>query len=64
MGSILKEESKIRINASLIDAKTEQVFKSFTLNGIAENIISLTHSLSVMVQDYLTISKLFKRRNT
>jgi tetratricopeptide (TPR) repeat protein len=60
MGSILKEESKIRINASLIDAKTEEVFKSFTLNGIAENIISLTDSLSEMVQDYLIMSNLLK----
>jgi TolB-like protein/Tfp pilus assembly protein PilF len=60
MGSILKEESKIRINASLIDAKTEAVFKSFILNGIAENIISLTDSLSAMVQDYLIMSNLLK----
>jgi tetratricopeptide (TPR) repeat protein len=60
MGSILKEEPKIRINASLIDAKTKEVYKSFTIDGIAENIISLTDSLSAMLQDYLIMSKLLK----
>ncbi len=35
-GSIITEGDKIRFNAKLIDSKTEEVYKSFQINGIAD----------------------------
>jgi len=59
-GSIIKEGDKIRINAKLIDSKTEEVYKSFQINGIADKIIPTIDSLSIEVKNFLIISKLEK----
>jgi tetratricopeptide (TPR) repeat protein len=57
-GSIIREGAKIRVNAQLIDSKTEEILQSFKKDGTAENIIPLIDSLSVMVKDFLIISML------
>jgi tetratricopeptide (TPR) repeat protein len=59
-GSIIKEGTKIRINIKLIDPKTEVVFKPFQKDGTSENILPLIDTLSLMVKDFLMISKLMK----
>jgi tetratricopeptide (TPR) repeat protein/TolB-like protein len=59
-GSINQSGSIIRLNAQLVDSKTEEPLKSFQINGLVENIITLIDSLSIMVKDFLIISKLGK----
>jgi tetratricopeptide (TPR) repeat protein len=59
-GSIKQAGSIIRLNAQLIDSKTQDVFKSFQIDGIAENILYLIDSLSNKVKNFLIISKLEK----
>jgi tetratricopeptide (TPR) repeat protein len=60
LGSIKQVDSKIRINAQVIDSKTEASFKSFQIDGTAENILNITDSLSFMVKNFLVIYKLKK----
>ena len=57
-GSISQIDTIIRLNAKLIDSKTEEVFKSFQIEGDPEKIIPVIDSLSSMVKCFLVISKL------
>jgi tetratricopeptide (TPR) repeat protein len=59
-GSINQTGTIIRLNAKLIDSKTEDIIKSFQKDGTEENILALTDTLSSMVKDFLIISKLKK----
>jgi tetratricopeptide (TPR) repeat protein len=59
-GSIHRAASKIRLNAQLINSKTEEVFKSFEVDGLAneEMILSIIDSLRKQVTDFLLITRL------
>ena len=48
MAVLNKAGNTIRINAQLIDSKTEEIFKSFQIEGLAEeeNIFPFIDSLS------------------
>jgi tetratricopeptide (TPR) repeat protein len=60
-GSIKAAGEHIRMNAHLIDASNEEVFKSFQIEGSSEgDIFRLTDSLSRLVQNYLEIKVLEK----
>jgi TolB-like protein/Tfp pilus assembly protein PilF len=59
-GSIKEVGKTIRINAQLIDSKTQDAFKSFQIDGTSENILHMIDSLSIQVNNYLIISKLEK----
>ncbi len=59
-GSIKHVGSTLRINAQLIDSKTQDAFKSFQIDGIAENMLHSIDSLSNEVKNFLVISKLEK----
>ena len=61
-GSIQKAGNKLRINAKLIDTKTEEVLKSLEIEGLnkEESIFDITDSLRKKVTDFLIISKLKK----
>jgi tetratricopeptide (TPR) repeat protein len=59
-GNINQAGTTIRVNAQLIDSKTQDAFKSFQMDGTAENILHMIDSLSVMIKDYLIISELKK----
>lgn len=59
-GSINQVGSAIRVNAQLIDSKTEEVFKSFQINGTADRILNVLDSLAFEVKNFLIISKLKK----
>jgi len=60
-GSINQAGSTIRLNAQLINSKTEEVFKSFQINGTTENIFPVIDSLSIMIRNFLIVSKLEKQ---
>jgi Predicted integral membrane protein len=59
-GDINEVGGKIRISTQLIDSKTEEVFKSFQLDGEVKNIMSVTDSLSALIKNFLLISFLKK----
>ena len=59
-GNIIGEESNIRLTAQLINSETEEVFKSFRVEGAAGKILSAIDSLSNELLDYLLITKLNK----
>ena len=59
-GSINQVGNVSRLNARLIDAKTEEVFQSFQIEGPPENILLLSDSLSRIIADYLIVELLKK----
>jgi tetratricopeptide (TPR) repeat protein len=59
-GSIKQVGNIVRVNAQLIDSKTEEVYKSFQKDGSADKILNIIDSLSVAVKNFLIISKLEK----
>ncbi len=59
-GSIKQSGSTLRLNARLIDAKTEEVFKSFQVDGTADGIFKIIDSLSGEVQNYIITSIMSK----
>jgi tetratricopeptide (TPR) repeat protein len=62
-GSINQAGATIRLHARLIDSQTEEVFKSFQIDGTAENVLSIIDSLSLRITNFLIISKLGKGVN-
>jgi tetratricopeptide (TPR) repeat protein len=62
-GSINQIGEITRLNAQLIDSKTEEVFKSFQLDGSTENIIQLADSLTTLVKDFLMVTMLKKEQS-
>jgi TolB-like protein len=59
-GNLYNEGTTIRIDARLIDSKTEEVFKSFQLEGNSEKIMHVIDSLSEQIRDFLLITILKK----
>ena len=59
-GSINQIGSIIRLNAKLIDSKTEEVFKSFQIDGTAENILRMVDSLSRLANNFMILTSLKK----
>jgi len=59
-GSIKQAGNIIRVNAQLIDSKTQDGLKSFQIDGETGNILQVTDSLSRLLQNFLIMSKLKK----
>jgi tetratricopeptide (TPR) repeat protein len=59
-GDINEVGGDIRISAQLIDSRTEEVFKSFQLDGKVKNIMAVTDSLAALIKNFLLISSLKK----
>ena len=61
-GNIKQAGNTIRISAQLIDPETDEVFKSFQIEGVykEETIFHLIDSLSMIVKNFLIISELEK----
>jgi tetratricopeptide (TPR) repeat protein len=62
-GSIKQAGSTMRVNAQLINSKTEEALKSIEINEPLEEgmILSIIDSLKRMVRDFLIISKLAEK---
>jgi tetratricopeptide (TPR) repeat protein len=60
-GSINQAGATIRINAQLTDSKTEDIIKSFQVDGIADKILPVIDSLSRIINRFLIITKLGKK---
>ena len=59
-GSINQVGNVTRLHAKLIDSKTDEVFKSFQIDGSSEKILFLSDSLSRIIRDYLIVELLKK----
>ena len=61
-GNMKQAGNTIRLYTQLINSETEEVFKSFQIEGLykEENIFHLIDSLSIMVKNFLILSKLEK----
>jgi len=60
-GSINKAGSVIRVNAQLINSKTEELFQSFQLEGRSEEqIFKIIDSLSSLIKDFVLITVMEK----
>ena len=59
-GNINQTGDKLRISAQLLDSKSEEIFKSFQLDGDVKNVLPLTDSISLMIKSYLILSTLRK----
>ncbi len=60
-GSISQAGSIIRINAQLVNSRTEEAFKSFQLEGNSEvEIFQMIDSLSTLIKDFLIMSVMEK----
>ena len=62
-GTLKKAGATIRLSAQLIDSKTEEIYKGFEIDGIIDNILHTIDSLSIMVKNFLIISKLEKEES-
>jgi tetratricopeptide (TPR) repeat protein len=58
LGDIHKSGRIIRLNAQLIDSKTEEIIRSFQAEGVSESIMYTIDSLAEMVRNYLIVSKI------
>jgi tetratricopeptide (TPR) repeat protein len=61
-GNIKKSGNSLRISAQLIDSRTQEVFKSFQIDGNAEEaaLFPILDSLTRQVKDFLLISSMEK----
>jgi adenylate cyclase len=59
-GSINLAGSTLRINAQLIDTNSDDVFKSFQIDGTVDKILPILDSLALKVKNFLIISNLKK----
>jgi tetratricopeptide (TPR) repeat protein len=65
-GNIKQAGSSLRVYAQLIDSKTNQVFKSFQIEGSSqeEKIFQIIDSLSAEVKNFIIISELKKKEES
>ena len=61
LGNILKAGNKIRVNAQLVDAETEEIYKTYEVDLNSEDdIFAMADSLSGLIKNYLEIKKLLE----
>jgi TolB-like protein/Tfp pilus assembly protein PilF len=60
-GSIFQAGHTVRVNANLVNSKTEEAFKSFQIEGTTESdVFPIIDSLSGLIKDYLSITVMQK----
>jgi len=65
LGNILSAGNKIRVNAQLVDAESEEIYKTYQINGDSEDdFFILADSLSGMVKNYMEIKKISDQNNS
>ena len=58
LGKIMKAGSQIRINAQLLNADTEEIYKTYQVDGSADaDLFTVSDSLGGMIKNYLEIKK-------
>lgn len=58
-GKILKAGEKVRVNAQLVNAESEEIYKTYQIDwNDDENVFAMADSLSGLIRNYLEIKKL------
>jgi len=61
LGNILKAGNNIRVNAQLVDAETEEIYKTYEVDvNTEDDIFTMADSLSGLIRNYLEIKKLIE----
>ena len=64
LGNLLRAGTKIRINAQLVNAETEEIYKTYQIDGDSENdFFVLADSLSGMIKNYIEIKSISDKYN-
>jgi len=59
IGNIFKTENRIRVTANLMDSRSEEIYKSYEIEGNTEDdFFNITDSLSKFIKNYLEIKEL------
>ncbi len=62
LGNILKAGNNIRVSAQLVNAETEEIYKTYEVSGNTEDdIFAMADSLSGLIKNYLEIKKLLEQ---
>ena len=65
LGNILKAGDKIRVNAQLVDAETEEIYKTYQVDGESEDdVFTMADSLSGLIKNYIEIKKYTDQYNS
>ena len=60
-GSIFQAGHTVRVNANLVNSRTEEAFKAFQIEGTTESeVFPIIDSLSRLIKDYLTMTVMQK----
>jgi len=64
LGNILKAGNMVRVNAQLVDAESEEIYKTYQIDGDSENdFFLLADSLSRMIKNFMEIKKISDEYN-
>ena len=64
IGNLYKTGNRIRVTANLIDSKTEEIYKSYEIDGNTEDdFFHITDSLSKLIMNFLEMKKLVQKNN-
>jgi tetratricopeptide (TPR) repeat protein len=64
IGNLYKTGNRIRITANLMDSKTEEIYKSYEIDGNTEDdFFPITDSLSKLIMNFLELKKLVQKNN-
>ena len=65
LGNILKAGNNIRINAQLVNAETEEIYKTYQVEGKKEDdIFRMADSLTSFIKNYLEIEKILEQHDS
>ncbi|MGW8314411.1 MAG: hypothetical protein ACWGNV_02335 [Bacteroidales bacterium] len=65
IGTILKAGNIVRINAQLLDAETEEIYKTYLVEGHAEDdLFAMADSLADLIRNFVEIKKITEDENT
>ena len=65
LGNILKAGNRIRVNAQLVDAETEEVYKTYLVEGDSENdFFTMADSLSGLIKNFVEIKSITDQYNS
>ena len=65
IGNILKAGNKIMINAQLMNAETEEIYKTFQVEGTTtDDIFAMAESVSVQIKNYLEIKNIVEKHDS
>lgn len=63
-GDLLKAGNKIRANARLVDAETEEIYKTYQVEGSSEDdIFSMADTLAALIKNFIEIKKISDQYN-